>query len=285
MRDLPNLRINFVQMLFALSIGQLAIKVGDLIIYSNESFFTSLIHYPYAYLHLALCVIILTCSWVGWQLSQSTDNSEKINLVFSWQYLILLIDISLVICYFILVRGSEVDSNITHAIQPANAYIETFWSCVIFSLYFVWDFFTKVPTLHYEKGDTYFIKKTIYKFSSLERTSSTLFCMFVSLIIFITMKNETDPWIVSIVDCILISLFFIFRGLKQEIKKIFKYQAVQIPESLRNEIQTKYPETSYPITIEERKQNLKLFVVKVFPFLVFTFFIILYLIMKYYIMK
>ena|ERR1041384_5930370 len=101
-KEVPNLRIAFVQMLFALSIGQVALKVGDLIYYSKEGFLSSLYDYPYVYSHLLLCVIILTCSFVGWQISQSLDNSEKINFIGSLQYIILLVDISLVICYFIM---------------------------------------------------------------------------------------------------------------------------------------------------------------------------------------
>ncbi|SDS19605.1 hypothetical protein SAMN05216490_0713 [Mucilaginibacter mallensis] len=114
--------------------------------------------YYYIYTHMLFCVVILLTSWVGWQISQSTGNTEKVNSIFSWPYVVLLIDIFLVISYFIIIRGGEIDVN--HHIQPPSAYVETFWSMVIFITYLFWDVITKLRKIEFEpaEGTQYYRK-------------------------------------------------------------------------------------------------------------------------------
>ena len=184
MDNKPNLRILFVQMLFALSIGQVAIRVGDLV-ESSPNFLDTIWNTPYVYTHLILCVALLSTSWVGWYSSNSLDDSEKVNSIFSKEYLILLIDLSLVICYFVIIRGSEVN-NITHKIDVPNVSNETFWTMIIFIIYFVWDIFTKLIKQKYIPHNELYIRRKTWDFSNknLNRCWQSISCFVIALIIF-----------------------------------------------------------------------------------------------------
>jgi hypothetical protein len=254
MKNTTNLRLIFVQMLFALTLGQLAIKAGDLYLYSGGKVFEFL----YAYLHLLLCVIILSTSWVGWQLSQSTENSEKINSVFSLQYLILLIDIFLVIAYFMIVRCVELNDD--HTIAPPKASKAVFWTMIIFGVYFIWDVLTKGPKLNYIKEGSMYIKVTSIHYNLLlKRIWPTSICLLISYLIYKYLACDGSSNKSSMIYIILILLFLFFRGLKQEVKKTYKLQEVQIPEKLQTD------DMVYPLNIQETKLNLKFFVIKVLP--------------------
>jgi len=89
-------------MLFALAFGQVAVECGDIVIKGK-----ALWEYPHIYAQLLLGTVIIATSWVGWQTSHSFGNTRLIRSIFGQQFIILLIDIFLVICYFIIVRGAE----------------------------------------------------------------------------------------------------------------------------------------------------------------------------------
>lgn len=256
MKDNRNLRFTFVQLLFSLAIGQVAIKFSDLIVedYSWKEF--------YAYSHLILCVVILSTSWVGFQISKHAENT--LTTIFSTQFIILLIDILLVITYFVIVRGAEIKN------YPENGFIklldpdthnETFWSMLIFAFYLIWDMTTKLFTSSFvQDGETY-VKKYPLNFSSfIDRAKHTLYCLVASIIIYIWALNIKPSHNAAVlIDFALISLFFSFRGLKQEIHP--KYQLTRVQMSLPFDEINKEEKLS----ISDKKHGLKVFVIKRLP--------------------
>src|SRR5450432_1243821 len=102
----PNLRFEFVEMLFALAIGQVGIEVGDLVIHKINFW-----DHPYIFTHLLLGTLIIALSWIGWKSSVARGNTENVISIYSVQFAILLVDLFLVICYFIIVKGAEIPFN------------------------------------------------------------------------------------------------------------------------------------------------------------------------------
>lgn len=262
-----NLRFVFVQLLFSLAAGQAAIKIGDLVI---EGF--SFADYHYIYFHLILSVIILSASWVGYQISTATEN--PLISIFSIQYVILLVDIFLVICYFIIVRGAELsnyaEQGVTKTLKP-NIEIETFWCMIIFMVYFFWDILTKIPELKYIKNNDGYKKETKFGLTKFgERAWATVICLGLSILVyFTTLQSELTPIRATLIDIALISLCFLFRGLKQETKRVYKLTEEKVPDKVKQEwTKTKeYP--TYPISVIENHFLLKFFVLKILPFLCF----------------
>lgn len=267
MRTTANLRVIFVQMLFALTIGQVAMRVIDLIKHGGNP----LVH-PTAFLHLILCVIILTSSWVGWQLSQASENSEKINSVFSLQYVILLIDISLVIMYFIIVSWSfEIDK--TGNIVPPKVSKAVYWTMIIFLTYFIWDIFTKGFALVYRKGEPRYIKHTSLRIKPVwKRTWPTLLCLLIAIYIYKNMAGDDSINKSFLIYCILIILFFVFRSLKQELKPEYHLQKEQIPDNLQTS------DMNFPLPIQEKpfRNKLKKFFIWITPSFLLLIFIYMY---------
>ena len=276
MKNQIDLRKVFVQLLFSLSIGQVALRVGDLIALN-----ANIENYFYSYSHLFLCVFIITTSWVGWYNSKSSLLSDTINNVISWQTLLLFVDLYLVICYFIIVRGAETPLANQFEIPTPSSEIEVFWSMVIFISYFFWDIFTKIYDFNYHfnsNSSKYERIRTFQGFIILKRIWPTFICSIISIFIYINMSNETDKLKVSIIDFILLSLFLIFRGWKQEVKKEYKLHENQISISQKDKLKSENQGFNFPINVLEGNgiYRIKRFFVKVFPSILFIIFIILY---------
>ena len=127
----PELHFSFVEMLFALAIAQVAIGVADLIQDDWD--------YLPAYFHLLLAIIVITTSWVGWR--QSAFSGSKVKTIFGRDFIELMLDVLLVIFYFILARGVESPHENKNMTVPAEN--EAFWVMVIMISYFVWDCVSK----------------------------------------------------------------------------------------------------------------------------------------------
>ena len=84
------LHLTFVEMLFALAIGQVAIDVSKLIDYQLMSNQTFLAVVP-AYSHLLLAAVVISTSWVGWR--SSVYSGSDIKSVFTLDYVELFIDV------------------------------------------------------------------------------------------------------------------------------------------------------------------------------------------------
>src|SRR5882672_6868901 len=129
------LRLNFVEMLFALAVGQVAIHVADVV-----SVTAPLWDKAPALAHLVVGLVLISASWVGWRQSNSPGMKEKIRHLFSLAFLGLLVDVVLVIVYFIIVRHVEIEQIGGIPILTApTAVPEALGLCVVFGIYFFWD--------------------------------------------------------------------------------------------------------------------------------------------------
>lgn len=130
------LRFVFVQMLFALTVGEVARQVAVLVdaVAIREA--------ASSYAHLVFATVLVATSWVGWTRSVAPGNQLRVDSVFSLPFLVLLLDVALVIFYFVIVKGVEMPSVDTHIVIP-SAKNESFWTLIIFLGYLLWDFLTK----------------------------------------------------------------------------------------------------------------------------------------------
>lgn len=129
------LRYAFVEMLFALAVSQVAIHLADL--YGAQG---SIIEKLPAISHLILGLVVISASWVGWRQSQSPGMKLKIESLFSLRFIALLVDVALVIVYFILVRSVELQQkNGATLLDTPSVRPESLWITVIFAMYIAWD--------------------------------------------------------------------------------------------------------------------------------------------------
>jgi hypothetical protein len=136
------MRFSFVEMLFALAIGQVAVQAADLVIATKP---VSAVSALPALTHLLLALAVISTSWVGWRHSQAPGAQEPIESIFSLRFGILLVDLLLVILYFILVKRVEIGQEVgTPVLRPPTGTHEAYWLSVIFLVYLFWDVVTDV---------------------------------------------------------------------------------------------------------------------------------------------
>lgn len=129
------LHLIFVEMVFALAIGQIAVDFSKLINYQLMSTQTLWAVVP-AYSHLLLAAVVISTSWVGWHNSRFCGT--QIKDVFSLDYVELAFDIALVVMYFILARAVEIPGSLSDSLSP-NASFETKAVAIIITTYMFWD--------------------------------------------------------------------------------------------------------------------------------------------------
>jgi hypothetical protein len=129
-------------------------------------------------------------------------------------------DIFLVVCYFIIVKGAETLYPKKPEDPPIgpNGYNQTLWSMIIFSAYLLWDILTKLFDRRFKKIDsTNFKRKVAIDATQFwQRSWQTLLCLLTAITIFILMQHEASKWQIVCVDLLLGSLFLLFRGLKEK---------------------------------------------------------------------
>jgi len=207
------LRFVFVQMLFALTVGEIARQIASLVDQIGIKEAAS------SYTHLLLALILVATSWVGWTRSVAPGNRLPVNLVFSLPFLILLVDVALVVFYFIIVKGVEVPGAGARMVTPSSEN-ETFWVLVVFAGYFLWDFLTKAVasvTAEFGNGPTSqpgFWKRLSGK-EFWSRGWVSLLCVVIALGTWWKLGGISGQWGVVWTDIALISLVFLFRALKQ----------------------------------------------------------------------
>jgi hypothetical protein len=212
------LRFVFVQMLFALTVGETARQIATLIDQTGVS-----AEAASSYSHLLLATIIVATSWVGWTRSISSLNMLPLLTIFSLPFLVLLIDVSLVIFYFIIVKGVEMPMADTYIVTP-SAKNETFWVLIIFMVYFLWDFLTKAVAQDIQtntgesRAETKSHRTFRERFFSLEfwkRGGITFICAGIALLLWYLLRDASSRSSVVLADLSLLSLVLLFRALKQ----------------------------------------------------------------------
>jgi len=196
----PKLRHEFVGMMFAVAIGEVGVQTAALVQAGHW------VHFLPAYSHLFLTAIVIAASWVGWTLSPSPGAREDVRSVFHWGFLVLLLDVFLVVIYFILAKTVDIEEARGRALA-ASAHPETFWILVIFGTYLIWDIVTKVIIYLVEKRTELWFR------SYGARMLPTIVC-FGLLWAVRPVLESADATHVLTADLSLVSLVLLFRALK-----------------------------------------------------------------------
>ena len=202
------LRHEFVGMMFAITIGEVGLQVAALVQAGHVA------HFLPAYSHLIPATTVVAASWVGWSVSMAPGARQDVRGVFQWEFIVLLLDVSLVITYFILVR--TVDFEKDKAPRIDSAFTVAFWVFVIFLLYFVWDVITKI-VIYLKRPDGHWLQ--LYG----ARMIPTIACLVVGGIVWLEVKDADLPHQIS-ADFALLCLVLLFRALKDFISACFPRQ-------------------------------------------------------------
>lgn len=211
------LRFEFIGMAFALAIAQVGIEIGDF--YSHGK---SLREFPYVLSHLSCGTYIIASSWVGWNKSKSKGNLEEINNTFGRPFILLLLDLFLVICYFIMVKG--VEKPYGQNSLSISASFEVIWAIIIMSTYGIWDIFTKLIDFNSANFQLRFQWKIYF-----QRAYQAFICLVLLGLIFlsINIEDEISKSNVVLIDIYLILVFVLFRGMKEKISNPDKHFMVK----------------------------------------------------------
>lgn len=198
----PKLRHEFVGMMFAVTIGEVGLQVAALVQAHRVA------HFLPAYSHLCLASIVIATSWVGWSLSQVPGARQDVKGVFTWQFVTLLLDVFLVITYFILVRTVEFGkANEQPRIDSAQTV--AWWIALMFFVYLLWDCVTKIA-VYLNKPDGDWMRN--YGLRMLP----TIICFLLSSMIWWEVRNADLLHYIS-TDMALLGVVLLFRTLKDVI--------------------------------------------------------------------
>jgi hypothetical protein len=208
----PTLRHEFVGMMFALTIGEVGLQAAALVKTGH------FVHYLPAYSHLLVATVMIATSWVGWSLSRAPGARLDVTGIFQWEFVILLLDVSMVITYFILVRAFEFEkTNDVPRIDPPSSM--AFWIAVIFGLYIVWDFVTKVFIRPKKTDATWF--------EQYGRMLPTVGCLIFAVGSRYLLRSADMPHYLT-ADLALLSLVLLFRALKDLVSAVTKKPRDQV---------------------------------------------------------
>jgi len=204
--------------MFALTIGEVGLQTARLVQAGHW------VHFLPAYSHLVLATVMIAASWVGWTLSPSPGARQDVSGVLQPEFLVLLVDVILVIVYFIFVRAVDLTGEGTVRLN-ASAAPEALWIFVIFWLYLLWDFLTKV-VLYLKKGRE---ERWFRKYGA--RILPTVTCLVLA---WVTKRliQTADPAHVPTADLALLALVLFFRASKELVSALLPTQQVS-PAELR----------------------------------------------------
>lgn len=190
--DSRRLRITIVEVLYALTIAEVATRIARLVADGHTPLTA-----PAAFAHLTLAMCLVTTSWVDWPQSKAPGNVAPVDGVFSWGFVILLVDVIIVIFYFILAQGVDPSTG-------GSAANETLWTLLVFGAYVLWDVLTNTVS-------------PAGRFWARGRIS--LACTLVAALIWYGLRGVTGDAAVVLTDAALIALVFLFRALKQGLRR------------------------------------------------------------------
>lgn len=222
-QDGIRLRRDFVSMLFALAASQVAIFAYA--VFEAKAPYvgcTSAEHwwcFMAALAHLALALLVIATSWVGW--SRSKSAAQAVHGVFDRDFVPWILDVLLVVVYFFLASSVEVQTALTGHTQltPPSIEPELKWTIWLMALYVAWDACTKwYPKGGLPSGISRIPNACAYTFAS----AATV----ISLLVF---KWGVEKYVQSIsaqdvliLDIGLMALVVLFRVLKSAEKAWFE---------------------------------------------------------------
>jgi hypothetical protein len=191
----PKYRHEFVGMMFAVTIGEVGLQTAALV--QTHEF----AQYLPAVSHLILATIMIATSWVGWTLSRAPGAQLDVNGIFEREFLVLLVDVVLVIVYFILVRTVDFGTEGHPRIDPPSTV--AFWILVIFWLYLFWDVLTNKKEKSWKD----------WREKAGRRMAPTVMCLILAYATkYLIANSDYRHWVTA--DLALLSLVLLFRALK-----------------------------------------------------------------------
>lgn len=182
----------FVQLLFALTVAEIARKTAQLCEVTNLELKV------HGFGQLVLALIVVASSWVGWANSPASQD-WAIKRTLSRRFVVLLADVTLVVLYFILISGVKAQDDQKAIALSARA--ETWAMLAIFIGYGVWDILTKL-----------WPKESRHHY--LARGWVTWVCTILALVTHLILGNKTTLSGVLGTDAVLILIVLSFRASK-----------------------------------------------------------------------
>ena len=213
MADGPELRREFVGIMFALAVGEVGLQTAALVQVENH------VRYLPAYSHLFLALFVIAASWVGWSKTQVPAAKKDVNELFELAFFVLLLDTAMVVTYFILVRTVDFSDG-NHRIDSADRV--ALWHVVIFGLYLVWDLVTKVLMYEPPEGEQRLLALFTNRDSRLQllRIVPTALCFTASWWLWRSFTGARAEHLLT-ADFALLSMVLLFRALKSLIPAIW----------------------------------------------------------------
>jgi hypothetical protein len=211
--SVPELRREFVGIMFALAVGEVGLQAAALV--QAGPF----VRYLTAYSHLLLALVVIAASWVGWSRTRIAAAKKDVSELFEWAFIVLLLDTAMVVSYFIVVRTvdfSDGNRRIDSAVEVA------FWHVVIFILYLIWDVVTKVAMFEAPKEH---VGKRLWEVRDgrlgLLRIGPTVICLGLSVLMWRSFAGARAEHLLS-ADLALVSMVLLFRALKNLVSAIWQ---------------------------------------------------------------
>jgi hypothetical protein len=225
-RALDPLREAFVGMLFALAIAQIGINAAAVIAASAPAVPLQPGSKVTASAHLFVALLLIACSWVGWRQSVSPGITEKISGVFRRSFVGLLLDVILVVLYFIIVQRAEINTVTGQiAVEPTSARPEANGLLWVFAVYIGWDLLTDVLSPGcIPSGVRWFGLKTIA--AAVVSILASALCFVLVVIVFLAAANAKSAPRVIALDVALAATILLFRSLKPVEKPLSKHFGV-----------------------------------------------------------
>jgi hypothetical protein len=205
-----SLHFGLIEMAFALALAEIGMRVGDFAdgVFEGVRDASDPQNIPF-YSYLILATLLIACSWIGWGNVRRRTKGD-VETVFSWGFVELLIDLLLVVLYFVLIHVASPPDLNGRADYSNHLFAITSIVTSIFVVYCLWDVVSK---------------SRLGMSVVLQRMTSTLvslgLCLAWSTLTvwggFVDWgKVSKDPWYVLCVDGGFIALVLLFRALKME---------------------------------------------------------------------
>jgi hypothetical protein len=240
----PIVRHEFVGMMFAITVGEIGLQTAALVQARHW------IHYLPAYSHLFLATFVVAASWVGWSRSIVPGARRDVQDLFEWSFMVLLLDMAMVVTYFILVRTVDFQDDNR---RVDLAYVVAGWHVLIFALYLAWDVVTKIfmykrpPDLGWWRGWKHLDRELKKKRNAgIRRMRPTAICLLVSGFLWYAFGDAKDERLLS-ADLTLLSVVILFRALKG------LQTTIQDDEVSKDEGEAKLKEGEPKLTLRFRK--------------------------------
>lgn len=181
-------------MMFSLAAAEIGIQAAEL---SKLDLWSKgrMWHALPAIVHLLVAAFIISASWVGWRRSTASLGIHDVTDVLSLPFFILMLDVLLVVVYFIFVKSVRIEDSNGVPIVEVSARKDCFWILIVFGGYFAWDVLTKFRTPGF-----------------LLRTSVSFTCWLLAGVCWWHLAEVTDRWRIIVTDLALLSLLLLFRA-------------------------------------------------------------------------